>query len=422
MNEINEDLNDLGNGDADKPPIELIIPESPVTPVVAKKLATPVQKNRRQVVLLVVAAIMLVVLCVSAWLWWRSQHKIAVPTSVVQAPTKLIANPQAASPPVAVVTHDASLAESGQVESGQVSGIPAASPEHLSQVHASSAVSSTADELATPLVAKPQPKHNKALSTDVPAAEVKAPATPRVPKPAPALATAPVEDSMNKQIDVQPPEAVAENPEAAPVAASAPVGKVDKKVKPISVQQQADNEFRRASGLMQQGHISEALPAYEAALKLDPGHDAARQAMVVLLLESKRNADAERVLQDGVKRNPKHSGFAMLLARLQIERGAPWSALLTLQKTLPYADQQADYQAFVAALLQRLDHHQEAVAHYQAALQLSPNSGLWLMGMGMSLQALHRNDEARDAFKRAIESHTLSTELQMFVAQRLKEL
>lgn len=44
------------------------------------------------------------------------------------------------------------------------------------------------------------------------------------------------------------------------------------------------------------------------------------------------------------------------------------------------------------------------------------------MGLGISLQTEQRNDEARDAFKRALESNSLNTELQAFVAQRLKNL
>jgi len=42
--------------------------------------------------------------------------------------------------------------------------------------------------------------------------------------------------------------------------------------------------------------------------------------------------------------------------------------------------------------------------------------------LGISLQALNRNIEAQDAFRRARSSSTLSPELQAFVDQRLKQL
>lgn len=193
-------------------------------------------------------------------------------------------------------------------------------------------------------------------------------------------------------------------------------------LKQVSPAQYADVEFRKAVALMQQGNIAGALAGYEAALRLDAGHHAARQAWVALLLEGKRGAEAERVLQDGLEVKTEHTGFAMLLARLQVERGAVEQAVATLEKTLPYADAQADYQAFLAALLQRQNRHKEAVAHYQVALQLAPDNGVWLMGYGISLQAMQRADDARNAFRRALESKTLSPVLQAFVQQKLKGL
>jgi len=193
-------------------------------------------------------------------------------------------------------------------------------------------------------------------------------------------------------------------------------------MKKVSATQQADAEFRRAAGLMQQGRIEDAIAGYEAALRLDADHDAARQALVALLLERKRNADAERVLLEGLNRKPEHTGLTMLLARLQVERGALDQATATLEKSLPFADTQADYRAFLAALLQRQNRNEEAITHYQIVLQHAPGNGVWLMGYGISLQAVQRNAEARDAFQHALDTQTLSPELRAFVQQKLKGL
>jgi MSHA biogenesis protein MshN len=190
----------------------------------------------------------------------------------------------------------------------------------------------------------------------------------------------------------------------------------------LSPKQQADNEYRRAYQLMRQGRNTEALAGYEGALLLDARHDQARQAMVSLLLEKKRNADAERVLQEGLAINPQQTDFAMLLARLQADRNALPIALDTMLKTLPYAEKQPEYLAIVAALMQRQNNHQEAIDYYRKALQLKPQAGVWLMGLGISLRASQQNIEAREAFKRALDSNTLSTELQAYVSQQLKEL
>lgn len=192
-----------------------------------------------------------------------------------------------------------------------------------------------------------------------------------------------------------------------------------KKVSPL---QRAENEFNKANQAAREGRTNDALAGYENALLADPTYKPARRAWAGLLVSLKRNNEAEPVLQRGLKRDIHDTGFAMLLARLQVERGDVPLALETLQKTLPYAGEQADYQSFVAALQQRQGRHDEAIAHYQTALKLVPNNGLWLMGMGISLQALQRKEEAREAYQRALATNSLNSQLQAYVQQKLNEL
>ena len=232
--------------------------------------------------------------------------------------------------------------------------------------------------------------------------------------------------SENPDVSVKPAKATAKSQSIKTATSNAKVAIQTSKgalpMKHVSPAQQADAEFRKAAALMQQGRIADALAGYEAALRLDAGHDAARQALVALLLEGKRGTDAERVLQERLNSKPDHTGFTMMLARLQVERGAVAEATATLEKALPYANSQADYQAFLAALLQRQNRNDEAIAHYQIVLQLAPNNGIWLMGYGISLQAMQRNADAKDAFKHALDTQTLSPDLRAFVQQKLKAL
>lgn len=193
-------------------------------------------------------------------------------------------------------------------------------------------------------------------------------------------------------------------------------------LKQISPRQQAENDFNKANLAAQEKRIGEALAGYESALLNDPTFNPARLSWVGLLLNLKRNEEAELVLQEGLKRSPHDTSFAMLLARLQVERGAESLALDTMQKNLPDAKDQADYQAFMAALMQRQNRHQDAIVFFQAALQLVPNNGVWLMGMGISMQAMQRNEDARDAYTRALASNSLNVQLQAFVKKKLKEL
>jgi MSHA biogenesis protein MshN len=187
-----------------------------------------------------------------------------------------------------------------------------------------------------------------------------------------------------------------------------------------AVPQRAEGEYRRALASLQDGRMLDAVAALEQALRLDPAHDAARQTLVGLLIEEKRTDEAIRHLQAGLALDARQPALAMLLARLQIERGG--SGIDTLMRTLPYAGTNADYHAFLAGALQREQRHREAAEQYQAALRAAPGNGVWWMGLGMSLQAEKRTGEALEAFQRARASGSLSAELLAFVERRLQQL
>ena len=141
-----------------------------------------------------------------------------------------------------------------------------------------------------------------------------------------------------------------------------------------------------------------------------------------MLLEGKSLGDAERVLQGGVRLAPAQIGFTTTLARLQVDRGDNATAIATLQKGLDFAQSSPDYLAFLAALLQRAQRHNEAIEQFQAALRLRPDAGVWLLGLGMSLQAINRTADAQEAYQRARTTGSLNPELAAFADQRLRQL
>lgn len=188
----------------------------------------------------------------------------------------------------------------------------------------------------------------------------------------------------------------------------------------VTSQQQGENAYRRGLAALQEGRVQEAIANMEQAVFLYPRHEAARQTLVGLLIENRRHDEAIRHLQFGLGLDPRQPQLAMILARLQIEKGGP--AIETLQRTLPYAAGNADYLAFLAGALQRAQRNREAAEQYQAALRLQPQNGVWWMGLGISLLADKRNAEALDAFTRAKNSGNLSQELQSFVERKLQQL
>jgi MSHA biogenesis protein MshN len=184
--------------------------------------------------------------------------------------------------------------------------------------------------------------------------------------------------------------------------------------------QRAEGEYRRALASLQEGRMNDTVASLEQALKYEPTHEAARQTLVGLLIEANRTDEAMRQLQLGLTLDARQPAMAMLLARLQIERGG--NGIDTLMRTLPYAGNNAEYHAFLAAALARQQRHREAAEQYQLAVRTMPSNGIWWMGLGISLQAEKRNGEALDAFQRARASGGLSQELQGFVERRIQQL
>lgn len=193
--------------------------------------------------------------------------------------------------------------------------------------------------------------------------------------------------------------------------------------KQVTAQQRVENEYRRALAQLQDGRVSEALAGLQQTLQLDPRHQGARETLVRLLLEAQRPEEAARQLQLSLALDPKQPAQAMMLARLQLDKANGGAAALdTLARSLPYAADNGEYQAFLAGVLQREQRYREASEHYQLALQAAPDNSVWWMGLGIALQADSHPAQARQAFERAKGLQTLSPQLQAFVERKLVQL
>jgi MSHA biogenesis protein MshN len=203
-------------------------------------------------------------------------------------------------------------------------------------------------------------------------------------------------------------------------ATEAPVVKATGQGKEETPSQKAEAAYRRGLLNLQEGYVSDAIAALDQALQANPHHDAARQTLVRILIDNKRFDEAARQLQLALTLDPRQPSMAMLLARLQIEHGG--TGIDTLMRTLPFAGGNGEYHAFLAGALQRQQRHREAAEQYQVALRSLPQNGVWLMGLGISLQAEKRDAEALDAFRKAKASGTLTPELLSFVDSKIVQL
>jgi MSHA biogenesis protein MshN len=240
------------------------------------------------------------------------------------------------------------------------------------------------------------------------------PAAAPVPKPQPSPAAA----ASTAAPTPIPPPVMAVAGEAKPAGATPET----LAVKTFSSQQASENLYRNAVLHVQQGRDSaEARAMLGKSLEANPGNIAARQMLASLLMESNDIDGAAALLQEGLKLSPEQSVFSMALARLQLERADTGGAIATLEKGSAGTDR-ADYHAFYAAVLQRAGRNDDAVKQYLAALRTDPSMPTWLVGIGISLQAIGKDADAIEAFQRAKETGHLAPAVAAFVEQRLIQL
>jgi MSHA biogenesis protein MshN len=199
-------------------------------------------------------------------------------------------------------------------------------------------------------------------------------------------------------------------------------GPIEKQARQLTAFERAENAFRLGVASLRRGQMADAEAQFRAAISEDRSHDASLQALVGILIDAGRQADAEAVLAESLSVNPRQPKQAMILARLQVERGDLDLAIQTLETTRTYAGTDGVYLSFLGAVFQRAGRHEEAVAQYRNALAFMPRNPIWLMGLGISLRALDRNDEARQAFDEAAAIGTLNPGLQAFVEQQRSQL
>lgn len=198
--------------------------------------------------------------------------------------------------------------------------------------------------------------------------------------------------------------------------------RLKRSIKIVTPTQVAENAYRQGVIFLKQGRMVEAEKSLREALNSNPLNFNARQLLVDLMVDSSQQNEAISLLEEGLRISPGNSQYSYDLARLQVEIGDAKLALSTLKRGLPLAGNNPEYHSLLGTLLQGEEQHQEAVNHFLVALNADSSKLNDLVGIGISLQALGQVADATEAFTRARQSQLLTSELAIFVDDRLKQL
>ena len=161
---------------------------------------------------------------------------------------------------------------------------------------------------------------------------------------------------------------------------------------------------------------------FREALVADSGDAATWSYLYSVLVRASQPAAAERALQRGMASARQPAALAKLYARMLLDRAEKDAALSILQAHRPRAAADAEYDAFLAALLQQLGHYGEAGEIYRTLLTVEPGSGSGWIGLAMSHDSLGNRADALSAFERALGTGSLKTPLARYARRRSAEL
>lgn len=197
----------------------------------------------------------------------------------------------------------------------------------------------------------------------------------------------------------------------------------------IDVSPRAPDARQRANDAIESGlqafgrkQYVEAQRAFRGALELEPANDRGRQALLSALLATDDKRAAEAAADEGVLQGTAKVGFALVSARLKLERGAAKEAIAVLERERAAGARHADYQALWGNALSREARYAEAVQRYASAVELAPASAAHHVGLGYALRNDGQFASANAVFQSVAEMPGLSPQLADLVEQQLAAL
>lgn len=207
-----------------------------------------------------------------------------------------------------------------------------------------------------------------------------------------------------------------------PGRADTPQGRVEKQVKSLSAEEQAENAYREGVRRLQESRLADAEKKLREALERNPRHVDARELLVGLVVRKGRAKEAQQLLEEGRTLVPDHYRFAQLLARVYVQGGAEDKGLALLEQVQDSAQRDAEFQGLLATLYQRAGRHRDAIKAYGRAVILSPDQSQWWLALAISLEAERSWGAAYSSYLRAVGGHDLDPSLVQYAKQRLTAL
>ncbi len=198
--------------------------------------------------------------------------------------------------------------------------------------------------------------------------------------------------------------------------------KLEKSVVPLSPSEIAMRDYQKALTLISSGQTDEAISLLEQALIIKHDLIEPREALIVLLLQQKSFAVANKYIAEGLTQMSNYTPYIELKARVLTARGQFRRALYVLQQHSPSLTDYPNYYALMAVLQQRMGQASQAVQLYGQLIAAQGNNAKWWLGLGYALEADNRPNAAVEAYRHTAMLGGLTPQAQVFVNERIQQL
>lgn len=181
----------------------------------------------------------------------------------------------------------------------------------------------------------------------------------------------------------------------------------------------AEKLFKQGYKAYKNGDITSSLKSLNKALDQDASHVNARSTMATILSKQGHNELAYSILNEGLIQYPEQVEWLKVYARLLLNEGRVVEAKERLEQHAPALSVNVEFYALKAAILQKLNEHNQSAIIYRDLLQFNPAKSVWWMGLGISLESLKRYQDALYAYQKASTNTSLANESRDFINQRI---
>jgi tetratricopeptide (TPR) repeat protein len=191
-------------------------------------------------------------------------------------------------------------------------------------------------------------------------------------------------------------------------------------IKQLIVNTNDESLYQKALNTAAEGEIEEASSQLRSLIDRTPHYHKAREALIGLLLQEGGTAQANKILQAGLRLAPDHIPFIALQAKLLLDNGKYHEAYQLLKQNKPPINHYPDYYGLLAVIYQHQGRALQAAELYRSLVQIQTAQSKWWVGLGVALESLGKKSSALVAYSQAEKyNKNLSPELRAYVEDKL---